>query len=224
MPAVEAAVDNTWILVCGALVFMYADSHLCDLRSTIIIEWLLVIRMQFGFALVEGGCVQARNTNAILLKNLMDRCLVFLTWWSLGTTHGFSVRCGRVLTRCVVPKTGWGIAFGDAGGTFTGTNQFFGHGLTQFAIMFYQAQFACTATTIIGYEGAGRQGRAHGKRLNFIVTCCVCDGRLQRSRGRTGEQNRVLLLQFSVFDFGIPVCGALAVEPNGLVVDTASGG
>lgn len=57
-----AAVNFTWVLLAGALVFF----------------------MQAGFALVEAGFARAKNTVNILTKNFMDLCIGGLAFWAFG--------------------------------------------------------------------------------------------------------------------------------------------
>ena len=54
--------DTLWLMLCGFLVFF----------------------MQCGFALLEAGTVQAKNTKNILLKNLLDACLGAIIWYVIG--------------------------------------------------------------------------------------------------------------------------------------------
>merc|ERR550537_938271 len=44
----------------------------------------LVFFMQAGFALLEAGCVRAKNTKNILLKNVLDACMGAIIWWAFG--------------------------------------------------------------------------------------------------------------------------------------------
>jgi Amt family ammonium transporter len=58
----NAAVNFTWVLICGFLVFF----------------------MQAGFAFVEAGFCRAKNTVNILTKNFMDFCIGGLAFWAFG--------------------------------------------------------------------------------------------------------------------------------------------
>ena len=49
---------------------------------------LMVFFMQTGFAMLEVGSVNKKNTKNILTKNLLDACLGALIWWSFG--HGIA--------------------------------------------------------------------------------------------------------------------------------------
>ena len=59
---VVTAVDNVWVIVAAALVFL----------------------MQAGFALVEAGFTRAKNTANIVMKNFMDFSVGALVFWAIG--------------------------------------------------------------------------------------------------------------------------------------------
>jgi Amt family ammonium transporter len=59
---VVTAVNNTWVILAGALVFL----------------------MQAGFALVEAGFTRAKNTTNIAMKNFMDFSVGALAYWAVG--------------------------------------------------------------------------------------------------------------------------------------------
>eukprot|EP01062_Namystynia_karyoxenos_P060668 TRINITY_DN5234_c0_g2_i2.p1 TRINITY_DN5234_c0_g2~~TRINITY_DN5234_c0_g2_i2.p1 ORF type:complete len:2768 (+),score=500.81 TRINITY_DN5234_c0_g2_i2:81-8384(+) len=92
----------------------------------------LVFLMQLGFAFLEAGGVRAMNVQNIVFKNLGDCCIGCICWWAFG----------------------YGVAFGNAGGTsaFIGTSDFFlsSHGaipassLPGFFLSFTYATTACT--------------------------------------------------------------------------------
>ena len=42
--------------------------------------------VQCGFALLEAGSVRLKNTNNILLKDVVNTCLSALIWWAIGET------------------------------------------------------------------------------------------------------------------------------------------
>eukprot|EP00472_Partenskyella_glossopodia_P009942 CAMPEP_0197532550 /NCGR_PEP_ID=MMETSP1318-20131121/40130_1 /TAXON_ID=552666 /ORGANISM="Partenskyella glossopodia, Strain RCC365" /LENGTH=112 /DNA_ID=CAMNT_0043089145 /DNA_START=60 /DNA_END=395 /DNA_ORIENTATION=- len=62
LSTVNEAVDASWTLLCGILVFV----------------------MQLGFGLVEAGSIKSINTQTILLKNLLDVSIVTIGWWAIG--------------------------------------------------------------------------------------------------------------------------------------------
>jgi Amt family ammonium transporter len=65
--SVALAVDNVWVIVAGALVFL----------------------MQAGFALVEAGFTRAKNTANIVMKNFMDFSVGSLAFWAFGFAFAY---------------------------------------------------------------------------------------------------------------------------------------
>jgi len=102
----------------------------------VFIAGVLVFFMQAGFALVEAGLTRAKNVVNIFAKNMTDAIVGILAFFA----------------------TGWAFAFGESGGWFIGTDNFFLNGLDLAAIpegglspgtsFFFQAVFAATAVTI----------------------------------------------------------------------------
>ncbi|HMO94704.1 MAG TPA: ammonium transporter [Tepidiformaceae bacterium] len=62
-----SALDTTWLLVCGFLVFF----------------------MQAGFAMLTGGFVRSKNTANILMKNMIDACVGGLSFWAVGWAFAY---------------------------------------------------------------------------------------------------------------------------------------
>ncbi len=60
--AVQAALDNAWVVLAGVLVFV----------------------MQAGFALIESGLTRVKNTTNILAKNLADMCIGAIAFLAVG--------------------------------------------------------------------------------------------------------------------------------------------
>ena len=60
--AVQAALDNAWVVLAGVLVFV----------------------MQAGFALLESGLTRVKNTTNILAKNLADMCIGAIAFLAVG--------------------------------------------------------------------------------------------------------------------------------------------
>ncbi len=56
------AIDATWLLITGFLVFF----------------------MQAGFAMLEAGSCRTKNVGNILLKNLIDYCFGMIGFWAIG--------------------------------------------------------------------------------------------------------------------------------------------
>lgn len=120
----QVVMDTVWVMVAAFLVF-----------------W-----MQAGFAYVEGGLTRAKNTNNIMMKNLMDFCVGSLAYWVIG----------------------FGLMFG-AGNGFVGTSGFFliektkdtfaslsWTGVPLCAKFMFQLVFAATAATIVSGAMAER--------------------------------------------------------------------
>lgn len=61
------ALDSTWILVAGMLVFF----------------------MQAGFAMLTAGFVRAKNTANILMKNMLDACFGGLSFFAVGWAFAY---------------------------------------------------------------------------------------------------------------------------------------
>eukprot|EP00613_Pedinella_sp_CCMP2098_P016316 CAMPEP_0171765174 /NCGR_PEP_ID=MMETSP0991-20121206/50461_1 /TAXON_ID=483369 /ORGANISM="non described non described, Strain CCMP2098" /LENGTH=131 /DNA_ID=CAMNT_0012369511 /DNA_START=126 /DNA_END=517 /DNA_ORIENTATION=+ len=68
----------------------------------LLIGMLLVFLMQTGFAMLEVGSVDVKNTRNILLKNVLDASIGAIIWWLLG----------------------FGFAMGDAPSRFIGGSNF----------------------------------------------------------------------------------------------------
>lgn len=120
----QVVMDTVWVMVAAFLVF-----------------W-----MQAGFAYVEGGLTRAKNTNNIMMKNLMDFCIGSLAYWIIG----------------------FGLMFG-AGNAFVGNSGFFlvestkdtfaslsWTGVPLYAKFMFQLVFAATAATIVSGAMAER--------------------------------------------------------------------
>ena len=105
---------------------------------------MLVFWMQPGFALVEAGLTQAKNTANILMKNFMDFMAGTLLYWILG----FSIMYG-------------------AGNAFFGWDGFFFIGedsnVPAEATFIFQTVFAATTATIVS--------GAMAERTKFISYC-----------------------------------------------------
>jgi len=97
---------------------------------------ILVFFMQTGFAMLEVGSVNVKNTRNILLKNVLDASIGALIWWWIG----------------------FGIAMGDAPSRVIGTDMFGlvaedfedGVGYTYGSWLFQWAFAATTATIVSG--------------------------------------------------------------------------
>lgn len=65
-PEVAEAVNLLWILVAGIICFL----------------------LQAGFGLLEAGAVRAKNSQNIMIKNMMDACVGAIAYYFVG--YGFA--------------------------------------------------------------------------------------------------------------------------------------
>lgn len=110
-------IDTAWVLLASAFVFF----------------------MQAGFALLESGSVRKKNSQNILIKNMIDACIATIAFWVLG----------------------YGLAFGSPavnGGGFIGTHKFVGVYDDWSDNLYFSFQFAfcATAATIVSGSLAER--------------------------------------------------------------------
>jgi Amt family ammonium transporter len=126
---VQTLLDNVWILVAA----------------------VLVIFMQAGFALVEGGLTRAKNVSNIFMKNLMDFCVGAIVFFAVGYAIAFGG-----------DFTGAGEYIGGDGWFLMGDGVFTYGTLDKFVFFTYQVAFAATAATIVSGAMAERtQFRAY---------------------------------------------------------------
>jgi Amt family ammonium transporter len=125
----------------------------------VFIAGVLVFFMQAGFALVEAGMTRAKNVVNIFAKNMTDAIVGVLAFFA----------------------TGWAFAFGESGGWFIGTSNFFLQDLDLAAIpegglspgtsFFFQAVFAATAVTIA--SGAMAERTKFWSYVIFSAVMCA---------------------------------------------------
>ena len=125
----------------------------------VFIAGVLVFFMQAGFALLEAGLTRAKNVVNIFAKNIADATIGILAFFA----------------------TGFAFAFGEGGGWFIGTENFFLDGLDLAAIpegglspattFFFQAVFAATAVTIA--SGAMAERTKFSTYLIFSAVMCA---------------------------------------------------
>ncbi|AHC14710.1 ammonium transporter [Salinispira pacifica] len=125
---VAAAVDMIWLTLAAALVFF----------------------MQAGFAMVEIGLTQAKNSGNIIMKNLMDFSVGAIAYWAIGWAFMYGNSIG-----------GW---IGGAGGEAFFLN-YSPAGLEAYGVSamtdiyrdwIFQVVFAATAATIVSGAMAER--------------------------------------------------------------------
>lgn len=126
-------VNNLWIMMAGALVFI----------------------MHLGFATLESGLTQSKNTVNILFKNTMIICIGLLTYALCGFNimypgdfNGF-LSFGAVSGFITVDPS-------DAAAVASNLTAEYNEGYTWYTDFFFQAMFAATAATIVSGAVAGR--------------------------------------------------------------------
>ena len=92
----------------------------------------LVFFMQAGFAMLCAGCVQLKNVQNTMLKNLLDACGAALGFWSFGYAFAFG-----------------GMDYSDPRKTFIGTENFFLVGVEDMMFWVFQFAFAASSATIV---------------------------------------------------------------------------
>jgi Amt family ammonium transporter len=125
----------------------------------VFVAGILVFFMQAGFALVEAGLTRAKNVVNIFAKNMTDAVVGILAFFA----------------------TGWAFAFGENGGWFIGTSNFFLQdmdlaaipegGLSAGTSFFFQAVFAATAVTIA--SGAMAERTKFWSYVIFSAVMCA---------------------------------------------------
>ena len=130
--AVKFMVDNLWIMLAGALVFI----------------------MHLGFATLESGLTRPKNTINILFKNVMIICIGLLTYALIGfhlmypgDFNGyFASSAFNVFSNSIT------VAPEEAADKLTGAYADY----TWYTDFFFQAMFAATCATIVSGAVAGR--------------------------------------------------------------------
>lgn len=129
-PSVELfTTNNLWMMIAAALVFI----------------------MHLGFACLESGLTQSKNTANILFKNTLIPCIGILTYAIVGFNlmyPGFDYEAGA---NGWFGFAGWGIGTDEAGVTSA-----YNPGYTYWTDFLFQAMFAATAATIVSGAVAER--------------------------------------------------------------------
>jgi len=92
----------------------------------------LVFFMQAGFAMLCAGCVQLKNVQNSMLKNLLDACGAALGFYSIGYAFAYG-----------------GSDFENPQKTFIGTSNFFLIGVDNLMFWLFQFAFAASSATIV---------------------------------------------------------------------------
>jgi ammonium transporter, Amt family len=130
-------VNNVWMMLATGLVFI----------------------MHLGFATVESGLTQSKNTVNILFKNTLIPCIGLLTY----ALCGFNLMYPGVEGGWFA-FAGWGIGFTDP---VAGLTDSYNAGYTYWTDFLFQGMFAATAATIV--SGAVAERVKLGSFLLFSV-------------------------------------------------------
>ena len=123
-------VNNLWIMIAGALVFV----------------------MHLGFATLESGLTQSKNTVNILFKNSMIICIGILTYALCGFNIMYPGDFNGFFSLAAVANF-ITVSPADAEALLTPA---YNPGYTWYTDFFFQAMFAATAATIVSGAVAGR--------------------------------------------------------------------
>lgn len=123
-------VNNLWIMLAGALVFI----------------------MHLGFASLESGLTQSKNTVNILFKNSMIICIGILTYALCGFNIMYPGDFNGFVSFAAVSDF-ITVSPADAESMLTAA---YNPGYTWYTDFFFQAMFAATAATIVSGAVAGR--------------------------------------------------------------------
>ena len=121
-------VNNTWMMVATFLVFI----------------------MHLGFATLESGLVQAKNTVNILFKNIMIVAIGLLTYAIIGFNLMYP---GEFSIGEFFGFAGFGISSPDGA---AGLIDYAGGGYSYWTDFLFQGMFAATGATIVSGAVAGR--------------------------------------------------------------------
>lgn len=145
---VAGAMDQMWLLLCGALVMF----------------------MQAGFAMVESGTCRAKNAQNILLKNLTDVCMGTLGWWFSGWALAYSgpYTDDGILKNGFLGYESW---FGAGFVTFNGDGKI--EPTLNMANWFFQWTFCSAAATIVSGGVAERVNFLGYCIFSFLMTSFV---------------------------------------------------
>ncbi len=121
-------IDNLWILLAAAMVFI----------------------MHLGFATVESGMTQGKNSINVIYKNIFILCTGILTYAVIGFQLMYPGDFNGFLG---LGGLGIGVDTADPVGMFTPA---YGEQMTIYSDFIFQAMFAATAATIVSGAVTGR--------------------------------------------------------------------
>lgn len=117
----------------------------------------MVFFMQAGFAMLEAGTVEQKNSKHVMLKNLLDACGGAIAFWSVG--YAFAYGGGDPDKKGFIGNKGFFLA------DFTTGEELIG--------WFFQFAFAATAATIVSGAVAGRCKFEAYFGYSFLLTAFV---------------------------------------------------
>ncbi|MDX2249677.1 MAG: ammonium transporter [Bacteroidia bacterium] len=120
--------NNIWMMICTALVFI----------------------MHLGFASVEAGFTQAKNTVNIIFKNTLTPAIGLITYALFGFALMYPKELGDAFNG-FIGFAGFGLNIPE-----TGTTTSYNGGYTYWTNFLFQAMFAATAATIVSGAVAER--------------------------------------------------------------------
>lgn len=124
--------DALWVILAAALVFL----------------------MQAGFTVLEAGCIRAKNSYNVAIKNIADFTIAFLGFWLLG----FGLMFG----------TDTLALFGDFTTADTHLNE-----AKDYAFFLFQAMFVGTAATIVAGAVAERMRFRAYLYISALISCII---------------------------------------------------
>lgn len=131
----EIALNNVWVLICAALVFI----------------------MHAGFACVEAGMTQSKNTANIIMKNFMTIAIGSLCYYIIGYSLMYGNDIGGLIGSPFIGIQSNGYANAEI--------------LSLNVFWFFQAVFAATCATIV--SGAIAERMKFGVYLGFCLVMCT---------------------------------------------------
>lgn len=131
--------NNLWMMLCAGLVFI----------------------MHLGFATVESGLTQSKNTVNILFKNTLIPCIGLLTYAAVGFNLMYP---GADYAGKFFGFSGFGITVADDVASLTSV---YNAGYTYWTDFLFQGMFAATAATIV--SGAVAERIKLGSFLVFSI-------------------------------------------------------
>ncbi len=133
------ALNNIWVLICAVLVFI----------------------MHAGFACVEAGMTQSKNTANIIMKNFLTIAIGSLSYYVIGYSLMYGADVGGVVGSPILGLFGDAFLVDAEGASFLSTHVFW----------FFQAVFAATCATIV--SGAVAERMKFGVYLGFCLVMCT---------------------------------------------------